>query len=195
MVCIMRRFSPSVSQAGFSMVELMTVVAIVGVIAAVGIPMYSKLQAKARQSEAKLSLSALFTAEESFQKEWNQYSVTLNNIGFGVQGTRLRYKTGFVFGAGCAGYTSALGAPSEVTTINDTWSDGSGVNTGGAIWTVSISEPAAGTAGTTCSTTAYSAASYGNPGKSPTDPGSTLGDTWRINNVKLLQNTQIYLGN
>ena len=27
------------------------------------------------------------------------------------------------------------------------------------------------------------------------DPGSTLGDTWRINNVKLIQNTQIYLGN
>ena len=75
----------------FSMIELMVVVAIIGVLAAIGIPEYSKFQAKARQSEAKLSLAALFTAEESFRQHWNSFSVDLVNVGFAVQGTRLRY--------------------------------------------------------------------------------------------------------
>ena len=40
------------NKKGFSMIELMVVVAIIGVLAAIGIPQYSKFQAKARQSEA-----------------------------------------------------------------------------------------------------------------------------------------------
>ena len=176
------------------MIELMVVVAIIGVLAAIGIPQYSKFQSKARQSEAKLALAALFTAEESFRQEWNQYSVTLNNIGFSVQGSRLRYKTGFVNGTGCTSYSTSLGAPAEATTINNTWTDGSAV-IGSASWAMSVSEPTAGIAGTSCTTTTFSAVSYGNPAKTATDPGTTLGDVWKINNVKLIQNTQVNLGN
>ena len=43
------------SRAGFSLVELMIVVAIIGMLAAVGIPQYAKFQAKARQSEGAWS--------------------------------------------------------------------------------------------------------------------------------------------
>lgn len=55
----------------------MVVVAIVGTIAAVGIPLYGKIKARARQSEAKLALSGIFIAEESFNREWGQFSVDL----------------------------------------------------------------------------------------------------------------------
>ncbi|MGZ3726177.1 MAG: type IV pilin protein [Pseudobdellovibrio sp.] len=175
------------------MIELMVVVAIIGVLAAIGIPEYSKFQAKARQSEAKLSLAALFTAEESFRQHWNTFSVDLNNIGFSVQGTRLRYVTGFQ-PVGCVGYTTAEGEPSETSTISNTWSDGANVNTSSATWALGTQTKPIAANLTSCSNVAFTATAYGTPTTSGIDPGDTIGDTWLINEVKLIQNSQVYLG-
>ncbi|MGZ3726031.1 MAG: type IV pilin protein [Pseudobdellovibrio sp.] len=183
------------NKKGFSMIELMVVVAIIGVLAAIGIPQYSKFQAKARQSEAKLSLAALFTAEESFRQEWNQFSVTLNNIGFSVQGSRLRYLTGFASGAGCTNYSTTNGAPTEVTTNASTWSDGANVNTNSATWTSGIAGMYPTGAGTTCTNTTFIGAAYGSPASSVAGLTATNGDTWTVNQVKLISNTQVFLGN
>jgi type IV pilus assembly protein PilA len=152
------------NKKGFSMIELMVVVAIIGVLAAIGIPQYSKFQAKARQSEAKLSLAALFTAEESFRQEWNQFSVSLVNIGFSVQGSRLRYVTGFPSTVACTGYVTTGGAPAETTAVTHTWSDGTSVNTSSASWAVAITKPTA--SGGTCASTAFIGVAYGTPASS-----------------------------
>jgi len=177
----------------FSMIELMVVVAIIGVLAAIGIPEYSKFQSKARQSEAKLSLAALFTAEESFRQHWNTFSVTLSNVGFSVQGSRLRYVTGFTAGGGCSGYTTTGGQPAEVTTVDDTWSDGLNVNTASATWALGTQTKPTGTT-SSCTAASFIGIAYGTPATSGIDPGATAGDTWTINEQKLLQNTQVYLG-
>ncbi len=178
------------------MIELMVVVAIIGVLAAIGIPEYSKFQAKARQSEAKLSLAALFTAEESFRQQFSSFTVDLFNAGVSVQGARLRYVTGFQHGSVCTGYPSpGGGAPVETTTTAYTWTNGNIVNTSSATWNVaSPSLPTAGSL-TACASATFTAASYGTPASSSTDPGPTIGDTWLINEKKLMQNSQVYLGN
>lgn len=182
------------------MIELMVVVAIIGVLAAIGIPQYSKFQAKARQSEAKLSLAALFVAEESFRQNWNQFSTNLNNVGFSVQGSRLRYKTGFEAMA-CNGYATTGGAPTEVVSTNNTWSDGSVVNTSGATWAyTSVTSTGfiptnAGAQASSCATGTFLGVAYGSPASSVVAPTGTSGDTWTVNQVKLIQNSQVSLGN
>lgn len=83
----------SLNQKGFSLVELMVVVAIIGILAAIAVPQMTKFQAKARQSEAKTQLTALFTAEKAFHSEYGAYHSSFNAIGFSPEG-QLRYNVG-----------------------------------------------------------------------------------------------------
>lgn len=82
------------SQGGFSLVELMVVVAIIGVLAAIAVPAVNKYIAKARQSEAKTNLSALYTSEKAFYAEYSVYDTRFAAIGFNPEGA-LRYNIGF----------------------------------------------------------------------------------------------------
>lgn len=69
-------------QDGFTLVELMVVVAIIGLLSAVAIPNFKKYQAKAKMSEAKLQLSAAYTAEAAFFSDFNMYAACLGYMGY-----------------------------------------------------------------------------------------------------------------
>jgi type IV pilus assembly protein PilA len=81
-------------EAGFSLIELMIVVAIIGILATIAIPNFNRFQAKAKQSEAKGNLTGLYTAEKSFYAEWSQYFADFRDIGFAPEG-KLTYMVGF----------------------------------------------------------------------------------------------------
>ncbi len=67
---------------GFTLVELMVVVAIIGLLSAVAIPNFKKYQSKAKTSEAKLHLSSLYTAETSFMMDYDMFATCLNTMGY-----------------------------------------------------------------------------------------------------------------
>ncbi|MES2528494.1 MAG: prepilin-type N-terminal cleavage/methylation domain-containing protein [Bdellovibrionota bacterium] len=69
-------------QDGFTLVELMVVVAIIGLLSAVAIPNFQKYQARSKTSEAKLQLSAIYTAEASFFSDYNIYASCLRYMGY-----------------------------------------------------------------------------------------------------------------
>ena len=58
---------------GFSLLELMVVVAILGVLATVAVPRFNIFRARSRQAEAKSSLGVIFTLQESFAIDHEQY--------------------------------------------------------------------------------------------------------------------------
>lgn len=79
---------------GFSLVELMVVVAAIGVITSIGIPQYSKFKIKSMQIESKAQLSTFYVAEKSFFFEYQGYHSSLKVIGYAPAG-RTRYNVGF----------------------------------------------------------------------------------------------------
>jgi len=60
-------------QAGFSLVELMIVLVIVGILAAVGVPIYTSNMNKARQSEADATLGTIRTDLRVYYAENEAY--------------------------------------------------------------------------------------------------------------------------
>jgi type IV pilus assembly protein PilA len=79
---------------GFTLIELMIVVAIIGILAAIAVPNFLRYQAKSRQAEAKSNLGAIYTALEAFRAEYGSYTTDLAVMGWFPAGTP-RYNYGF----------------------------------------------------------------------------------------------------
>jgi type IV pilus assembly protein PilA len=69
-------------QKGFTLIELMIVVAIIGILAAIAIPNFIKFQARSKQSEAKANLKAVYTAQKAYFQEKDHFSNLTGDIGF-----------------------------------------------------------------------------------------------------------------
>ena len=101
---------------GFSLVELMVVVAIIGILAGLGIPSMQKQIAKARQTEIKLHLSGIHTAEKAFYAEFNTYTTDFGAMGFAPEG-KCRYNAGFTTADTLARLNPGKGYPGALNNI------------------------------------------------------------------------------
>lgn len=185
-------FKYKLNNAGFSLIELMVVVAIIGVLAAIGIPYYAAFQAKARTVEAKAALESIYVGEHTFYAEWNQYSTDLLQVGATVMGSDLRYTAGFR-STPCG---TQAPAPLEAAADANSQMHLTSVTPLGGTWVpviITNGTTLHAMAGSACVVnSAFTAVAIGDPRAAPVVI-SASSDTWTINEKKQLANTVVGL--
>lgn len=158
---------------GFTLIELMIVVAIIGILVAIAIPNFIAYQGKSKQAEAKVSLSAIFTSAVAYQGEsQNPQSyapATLSQIGWvpsGASRYSFWYQDGVNVTTGVGTSISRFNGTSTATTpCNVTVAPASGGYTIGA------------------TSAGFTAGANGNI------DGDTTCDHWFVNDQRTLINT------
>lgn len=79
-------------RTGFTLLELMVTIAIVGILVALSMPSFLKLQAKAKQTEARTALRALYDLQTARFQETDSYTALVGQLGFNPdRGNRYAY--------------------------------------------------------------------------------------------------------
>jgi type IV pilus assembly protein PilA len=186
------------SQSGFSLVELMIVVAIIGILATIAIPNFSKFTGKARQSEAKGTLAAIYTGEKAFYAEWSSYDGDFRDIGYAPDGN-LSYVAGFS-AAGVIPPAPFNGSTTGTIAANGCFDNTKGTATGVSCgWTLSQSARFPTTAAATMlaasvlPTAAVFTAAAASCLSGTATCGVAAADVWTITNNNVLTNSTVGL--
>ena len=117
---------------GFTLVELMIVVAIIGILAAIAIPNFLKYQAKAKQGEAKVNLKGIYTAELSYLAESDAYA-SFTAVGFSLAASNPRYEYDIGVGSTVGGSATCDSGTAGVSGTPDFTATGCGNIDGDAV--------------------------------------------------------------
>ncbi|MBN2223237.1 MAG: prepilin-type N-terminal cleavage/methylation domain-containing protein [Deltaproteobacteria bacterium] len=108
--------------SGFSLVELMIVVAIIAVLAVVAIPNYISYQNRSRQSEARILLAGVYASEVSYYGEHSVYAGDFSDINFRPASEPKYYKNWYINISGDSShFTASCSTDLDNDRRNDIW--------------------------------------------------------------------------
>ena len=163
------------SKKGFTLIELMIVVAIIGILAAIAIPNFMRFQARSRTTEARTNLGAIYTGQVAFFGEGNSYG-RFTEIGWAPTGTPKYHYT----------FDGATSGGLPLNTGKDVSGDGTTAGWTGNNNNAPYNGEAPGLTGVLGAYTGFTAGATGNVDSSITD----LLDCWIMNDLRILIWTQ-----
>jgi len=109
---------------GFTLVELIIVVGIIAILAAIAIPNFLNYQCKTKQVEARKVLGAIAKFQETHYANYDVYTTDTSILGIPPKGDRIYYDYEIVsadpkiYTARAIGKTESFKGASEIWTIN-----------------------------------------------------------------------------
>jgi len=190
----------SLSRSGFTLVELLIVVAIIGVLASQGVPAYKRMIQKSRKAEAKVALANIATAEAAFFSEYGEYGNNIQRMGAQMDtNANLIYTAGFPASSSCTSNTTVIPSSSSALAALANGFSGYFTAMGTVIGNTSNTACNSGTItdpGSVTAISTYTAAATGFIRTAGTACSSLANcDQWTINQTRTVNNVVDGVGN
>ncbi len=104
---------------GYSLVELLIVIAIIAILATIAVPLYLNFRKKAHTTEARAGLHGIRVLQRNYFSDNDTYADDIAKLNFKMDGTtRYQYE---ILGAGTWGFTAQASANLDRDSVIDTW--------------------------------------------------------------------------
>ncbi|MFM6099903.1 MAG: type IV pilin-like G/H family protein [Dolichospermum sp.] len=102
---------------GFTLIELLVVIIIIGILSAIALPSFINQAAKAKQTEAKTTISAFNRAQQTRRIEQGSFSSDITSLSIGLNATATANYSYTMAGGGTNANVTIVAMATDVTTL------------------------------------------------------------------------------
>jgi type IV pilus assembly protein PilA len=113
---LLQHMNKKKGEKGFTLVELLVVIVIIGILTAIALPSFLNQTAKAKQAEAKQKISSILKTQQSFRTENPTFATAIDDLALGkLEGASTAPVYTYSLSGGTATEVGALATTTDVS--------------------------------------------------------------------------------